>query len=105
MCSQCNPPQVAFYSPVGEKLSFVAMPSKSHAALCVREPDGTAIGDFSTDADGHCFFYAAAPPPDASTSIGGGSARVCGVWEVWGLFVCQHEQWRRRLNKETASTR
>ncbi|KAG1656836.1 hypothetical protein FOA52_006291 [Chlamydomonas sp. UWO 241] len=54
------PQKVAFYSPAGEKLSFVALPVAAHAALSVTATGAAAdtVGAFSTDADGHCFFYA-----------------------------------------------
>eukprot|EP00955_Chlamydomonas_euryale_P043622 352650-Chlamydomonas_euryale.AAC.3 len=71
------------------------------SGLRVREADGTLVGDFSTDADGHCFFYAAASQPagDESTWRRGGGASNGGDGGVDGT-----QQARYRGTSSIANT-
>ncbi|GAX81428.1 hypothetical protein CEUSTIGMA_g8858.t1 [Chlamydomonas eustigma] len=53
-----TPQRVAFYSPHGTKMSYVASPLMAQGVLGVSvKPSGQRVGDYSTDASGHCYFY------------------------------------------------
>ncbi|KAG1665338.1 hypothetical protein FOA52_011752 [Chlamydomonas sp. UWO 241] len=75
--SSLVPPQkVAFYSPAGERLRFLAMPMQREGVLGVvqevQDAIGPALGDFSTDSDGHCFFYGPRLAAEPRAGRGGG---------------------------------
>lgn len=52
-----SPQKVSFYSPEGSKLTFMAMPIMTSQMLGVVEEGGQLVGSYSTDSEGHCFFY------------------------------------------------